>query len=263
MVSPADASLHMLRVHIAAVGFEVDRIVLPAKQMRADRVWLVVHNEPHDNKGAQFVERVKNKLESLNIECRQVEADRTDLFDILRALRTVILQEKQNSILVNVSVGSKIQAIGSMMACMMFKDAVRMIKPYYAFPEKYNSPPMKKQELEQETFGLRKTIPLPDYKIEIPSEKLIRCISIISTERDDKITKKMLKDLAIKNNLIHAVTKKTNTAKSSDQAEYMALNKNLIEPLLSWNFITVSKIGSNHIVSLTNEGRDALRFLNI
>jgi hypothetical protein len=122
---------------------------------------------------------------------------------------------------------------------------------------------MKKQELEQETFGLRKTIPLPDYKIEIPSEKLIRCLSIISLEKDGKITKKMLKDLALKNNLIHAVTKKNNTVKSSDQAEYMSLNKNLIDPLLSWNFITVSKIGSNHIVSLTNEGRDALRFLNI
>jgi hypothetical protein len=93
-----------------------------------------VHNEPHDNKGAQFVEKVKKKLQSLSIECREVEADRTDLFDILRALRTVILQEKQNSILVNVSVGSKIQAIGSMMACMMFKDAVRMIKTILRLP---------------------------------------------------------------------------------------------------------------------------------
>jgi hypothetical protein len=43
----------------------------------------------------------------------------------------------------------------------------------------------------------------------------------------------------------------------------MALNKNLLEPMLSWKFITVSKVGSNHVVSMTNEGRDALRFLNI
>jgi hypothetical protein len=49
---------------------------------------------------------------------------RTQLFDTLRALRTIIFEEKKNAIFVNVSVGSKIQAIASMMACMMFKDEV-------------------------------------------------------------------------------------------------------------------------------------------
>jgi hypothetical protein len=199
---------------------------------------------------------VKKRLEGLDIDCRQIEADRTDLFDILTALRTIILQEKENSILVNVSVGSKIQAIASMMACMMFKDTVRMIRPYYAFPEKYARLPMKKQEQEQETFGLKKIIGLPDYKISIPSEKLIKCLSLISNEQNAKITKKMLKDLAVKNNLIHTATKKNNQAESTEQAEYMALNKNLIEPMLSWKFITVSKVGSNHVVSMTNEGHD-------
>jgi uncharacterized protein DUF6293 len=137
------------------------------------------------------------------------------------------------------------------------------IRPYYAFPKKYASLPMKKQEQEQETFGLKKIIGLPDYKISIPSEKLIRCLSFISKEQNAKITKKKLKDLAIKNNLIHTATKKNNPAESTEQAEYMALNKNLLEPMLSWKFITVSKVGSNHVVSMTNEGRDALRFLDI
>ena len=33
-----------LRVHIAPVGFEIDRIVIPARKMRADKVWLIAHN---------------------------------------------------------------------------------------------------------------------------------------------------------------------------------------------------------------------------
>lgn len=45
--------------------------------------------------------------------------------------------------LVNVSVGSKIQAIASMMACMMFKDLVA-IKPYYVVPKKYGIIPQQK-----------------------------------------------------------------------------------------------------------------------
>ena len=43
---------------------------------------------------------------------------------------------------------------------------------------------------------------------------------------------------------------------------YMALNKNLIEPLIDWKFVNFEKIGSNHIVSLTDKGLNALRILH-
>jgi Family of unknown function (DUF6293) len=249
-------SLQILRVHMAPVGFEVDRIVLPAINMKADRVWLIVHAGSHADKGDKFVKAIESKLKDARIECLKAPADRIDLFDILRALRTIILKEKGNSILVNVSVGSKIQAIASMMACMMFKD-LAMIKPYYVVPEIYNSSLAK--ENKQETEGVKDIIGLPEYKIEIPSDKLIRCLGLIDERAGGKITKRELKDLAIENNLIHMDDKKI----SSDQAAYMALNKNLIEPLLDWKFITESKVGSHHIISLTEDGKHALKFLNI
>jgi len=258
-------SLQTLRVHVAPVGFEIDRIVLPAIKMKADRVWLVAHNEPHVDKGDKFVKAIQSKLKDGRIECLQAQANRIDLFDILRALRTIFLQEKGNSILVNVSVGSKIQAIASMMACMMFKD-ITTIKPYYVVPEIYNSSLTKEER--QETEGIKDIIGLPEYKIEIPSDKLIRCLDIINKKTDGKITKRELKDLAMKDNLIRVDydNKQKDGAKRvrpeySDQAAYMALNKNLIEPLLGWRFITETKIGSHHIVSLTEDGKHALTFL--
>jgi hypothetical protein len=52
------------------------------------------------------------------------------------------------------------------------------------------------------------------------------------------------------------------TCEYSDQVGYMALNKNLIEPLLDWQFITEIRISSHHIVSLTEDGKHALTFLN-
>jgi uncharacterized protein DUF6293 len=248
-------SLQILRVHVAPVGFEVDRIVLPAINMKADRVWLIVHSGAKADKGDKFVKAIQSKLKDARIECLKAPADRIDLFDILRALRTIILKEKENSILVNVSVGSKIQAIASMMACMMFKD-LAMIKPYYVVPEIYNSSLAK--ENKQETEGVKDIIGLPEYKIEIPSDKLIRCLGIIDERAGGKISKRELKDQAIQNNLIHVDDKKI----TSDQAAYMALNKNLIEPLLDWKFITESKVGSHHIISLTEDGIHALKFLN-
>jgi hypothetical protein len=168
--------------------------------MKADRVWLITHNNPSEDKAHQFVVSVQNRLKQARIEWLQTEADRTELFHTLRALRIIILKEKGNSILVNVSVGSKIQAIASMMACMMFKD-VAMIKPYYVVPETYTSP------LAEETKGVKDVIPMPEYKIELPDEKLVRCMAIINGRTNGKITKHDLKDLAKERNLIHVAEK--------------------------------------------------------
>jgi hypothetical protein len=251
-----------LRVHIAPVGFEVDRIILPAISKKADRVWLITDKPSHqEDKGSPYAESIAKKLKASNIDCQQAYADRIDLFDILRALRTIIFREKGNHILVNISVGSKIQAIASMMACMMFKD-MATIKPYYVVPEKYNTILLEEKK-NQETEGMKDIITLPEYKIEIPSEKLIECIHMISQHKGKKITKRELKDLALNKNLIQVGKKdEQDNEERSDQAAYMALNKNLIEPLMYWKFISIEKIGSRHIVSLTDEGLNALRFLH-
>ena len=46
-----------LRVQIAPVGFEIDRVVLPAKQERADRVWLLTHENKSDDKAGPVYHR--------------------------------------------------------------------------------------------------------------------------------------------------------------------------------------------------------------
>src|ERR1051325_3462912 len=122
--------LETLRVHIAPIGFESDRIFLPAQKMKADRVWLIVHNGVGADLGVKFRKEVQTALNEKGIECHLEGADRTDLFDTLKALNTIIRKEIKNSIFVNVSVGSKIQSIACTMICMMFKDKAQ-IKPYY------------------------------------------------------------------------------------------------------------------------------------
>ena len=42
----------------------------------------------------------------------------------------------------------------------------------------------------------------------------------------------------------------------------MTVNKTLIEPLLDWRFINESKIGSRHVISLTDDGKHTLQFLD-
>jgi Family of unknown function (DUF6293) len=76
--------------------------------MKADKVWLLNHSKPEEDKGNPFIAQVERKLKGSNIECKKSQANRTDLFDILSAFHRIVLEEKSNSILVNVSVGSKI-----------------------------------------------------------------------------------------------------------------------------------------------------------
>ena len=52
-----------LRVHIAPVGFEIDRIIVPATKMRADKVWLIGHNNLSHDKARAFLEKIKKTLE--------------------------------------------------------------------------------------------------------------------------------------------------------------------------------------------------------
>jgi hypothetical protein len=42
----------------------------------------------------------------------------------------------------------------------------------------------------------------------------------------------------------------------------MSLNKTLIEPLRDWRFITETKVGTHHYISLTDDGKHALHFLS-
>ena len=46
-----------LRIHIAPVGFELDRIILPAVRMKADKVWLIAHDNTvlQTESGAAFM----------------------------------------------------------------------------------------------------------------------------------------------------------------------------------------------------------------
>jgi len=242
--------LETLRVHIAPIGFEIDRVVIPAKRLKADRVWLIVHNGVEADKGRAFRDKVSKLLEEAGIECQVEGADRTDLFDTLRALNNIIRKEIKNAIFVNVSVGSKIQSIACTMICMMFKDKAS-IKPYYAVPKDYNVP------TQQESRGLKNIISLPDYKIEIPSNKLVQCLKIINEWKGSTITKKILRDKALEKDLI-----RVEKGKNREQSAYMALNKNLIDPLLKWRFISIDKIGRNYAVTLTTDGINVLRFLD-
>ena len=63
------------RIHVAPVGFEVDRIVLPAIQMKADRVYLLIHDNRSEDKASLWIKDVKKELKANKITSEEVYAN--------------------------------------------------------------------------------------------------------------------------------------------------------------------------------------------
>ena len=246
------ARIAKLRVHIAPVGYEVDRIVLPAKQEKADRVWMLLHENKSEDKAGPFVTKITKQLEKLGIEVKQEDHDRRDLFKIIRAVKNIIEQEKGNEIYVNLASGSKIQAIGTMMACMMFNDNEN-IHPFYVEAKNYPGFDAK-QPL---STGIKDIQDVPPYSIKIPEEKLIQALEIIK-ENNGKLTKKEMAQIAENKKIITVNAQE----KNHSMARFASLDKNIIHPLEDqWKFIKVKKIGRNRWITLTQEGKNAIEFL--
>ena len=241
-----------LRIQIAPVGYEIDRVVLPAKQEKADKVWLLIHENKSDDKAAPFISKITNQLEKLGIEVVQEYHNRRDLFQIIRAVKNIIQKENGNEIYVNLASGSKIQAIGTMMACMMFNDDSN-IHPFYVEAKNYPGFDSKKPL----STGIKDIQDVPPYSIKIPDLKLVDALRIIQ-DNGGKITKKIMAELAEKQNLI-SVNPKDEEHRS--MVRFTSLDKNIIQPLEEWGFIKVEKVGRNRWISITEEGSNASEFL--
>jgi len=83
------------RIQIAPVGFEVDRVVLPAIREKAERVYLMVHNNRSEDKATKYAAAIQKKLKAANIDTKLVYCDWENIEEITRVARDLILQESR------------------------------------------------------------------------------------------------------------------------------------------------------------------------
>jgi len=238
-----------LRVHIAPVGYEIDRIVLPAKKMRADKVCLLVHENPSVDKAISFYDKISKQLQKQNIEVTKEYHDRLDLFKIIKSVKEIIQKEKGNIIYVNLASGSKIQSIACMMACMMFNDD-KNVRPFYVEAKDYlgfSGKPI--------STGIKEIQDVPTYEIKKPEQRHIEALRIIN-EKGGRISKKEMAELAVNKKLIVV------NAENESQATFASLDKNIINALENqWKFVKVEKIGRTRWINITEDGKNAAEFL--
>ena len=172
------------RIQIAPVGFEVDRVVLPAIREKAEKVYLMVHKNRSEDKATKYTAAIQKKLKAANIETEFVYCDWQNIESITREARDLILRlsktkpgEAGNEIAINLASGSKNHAIGLDRACMTFRKR-KHIHPFYPEAEKWTAWRYPKQQ----STGVKKIKQIPIHRIIVPEPELIDALKIIKRD---------------------------------------------------------------------------------
>ena len=242
--------IYRKRIQIAPVGFEVDRVVLPAIREKAEKVYLMVHKDRSKDKATKYAAAIQRKLKAKNIETALVYCDWENIEEITRVARDLILKESSNEVAINLASGSKNHAIGLDRACMTFRKR-KHIHPFYPEAEKWTAWKYPKQQ----STGVKKIKQISIHRIIVPEPELIEALKIIKKNSVHIPTKKgrvgiRKKDLAI---AMYGDDSKQNLTK---------LQRNITQKLKKpWFAIDIfDKVSRSDWISLNNEG-EYLRYV--
>ena len=241
------AKIYRKRIQIAPVGFEIDRVVIPAKKEKAEKVYLMVHKNITEANYAvhkKYYTLIQKKLKAAKIETELVYCDWKNIEEITRVARDLILKEADNEIAINLASGSKNHAIGLDRACMTFRKRDN-IHPFY--PEAKNYRAVKYPC--QQSSGVKQIKQVPIHRIIVPEPELIEALKIIKHNSTDiplhkgkKGVKK--KDLA------------TAYFGDSSKVNLTKLQRNITQKLeKTWRAIEIIQVGQSDWISLTDEGK--------
>lgn len=252
------------KIHIAVLGYEIDRIVEPLKRMGASKFYLII-GEEDSPVAKQFIPVLKKKIvigsdesmESLEVDGKNVTSDNLIPLDSFKEEPvksvwnyTQLLNkfcdlikcetEKGNKVYINISSGSKLAAVAGSIAAYMYGG-----EPYYVQVKDYNyiNSLLEKGESinglttgvsqihsipNPETSGVKNILSVPNYsEIKKPDENLIKALSMVPSQSPG-ISQKDFMKILIDKGLI---------AGENENAVYIGFRRKYLEPLLDKKWI--------------------------
>lgn len=244
------------RVHVAPVGFEVDRIVEPVVKMEGEAVVLLAQLLERD-KGRHFLDKVVGKLRRRGIKIEVIRRDINDLYALTRAFAGVFRLHRHDSIYLNVSSGSKIEAIAAMLATMLVRNEGIDVTPYYAVPHEYATPLNKPL-----SRGCDEVMPLPHLSMQVPSPEMREALKILKAGAKSKSD--LAVELAKRDRLDRG--RLSPEGKPKDEAARVSLQTSVdirvVRKLDDLKYVQVRRRGRQAIVALTPLGLSAAEFFS-
>ncbi|MCI4340317.1 MAG: DUF6293 family protein [Thermoplasmata archaeon] len=244
------------RIHIAAVGFEVERVVDPVLRERADRVYLLTRDS--EDAARPFVDEVVRRLRASD-RPPQVHVEATEIWDVfgaLGALRQIFEREHRSDrrapevvpIRVNVSTGTKITAIAGTLACMLWRG-----EPYYVQLSKawYSDRTPKVRAVND---VVRRIDPVGVYELRAPSKELVEVLEALDRRGGSLRKRDLIRELG----LDRLPPGESGGHAPSPQAQHSRLRTRLLPLETRWGFVASDPGGARGRVRLTDQGRLAL-----
>lgn len=232
------------RVHIAPVGFEIDRVVLPFIKMKGERIHLIVRRDSNE-RGINCQEKIVEDLERAQ-KPYQIHKAELDLLKLIYTCRKIIEGELDsgNHVFVNISSGGSIQGVACHFATLTFKKGV---SAYYAYPERYIE--MVDPNRAQNSAGLSKIEMVPHYSIDLPTPEEMSFLVLVGQSKDSR--KSILLRRCLESGLFSVEGK-------SKPYGHVILESRYIRPLEEKELLVVEGRGRNSRVLLTEKGRNTL-----
>lgn len=171
-------SVRDLRVHVAGQGYEVQRIVQPAVEMRADRVYLLT--DPPKPELKPYHSLVLKRLKEAGIESRVRLCEVWDPNAVVGEMGKIAEAERGNHVYVNLGTGPKTCAIGGSLAAMLWG-----FDAYYPKVD-YEAKPV---ELPQD-FPVRGRTEIPTFKLDPPTGDVLAVLELLSEKKGKPARKK-------------------------------------------------------------------------
>lgn len=233
-----------LRVHFAAVGFEVDRIVRPMEDMKADVGVLLSYS--YTDRAQKPFEEVVRKLKSDGLGPLILNTDLWDPSQVVDVVGATVSSAPQHEYFFNVSTGPKPACVAGTMAAMFWR-----IRPYYAGVD-----------YSKELFGPgdHPTVGPPTFittMVAAPPDKQSMMALAFLVTRAKPVSKKEL--------LAHMVSTRSIGAQSGESASPQSLHGQLdsvLGRLEAWGFVRREGRGKPMRIHLTDSGKGGYKMFH-
>lgn len=245
------------RIHVAPVGFEVERVTDPILAERADRAYLLTR--AGDDAADPFVKEVARRLARAPRPV-EVVVERTEIWDVfgaLSALRRIFDREGRSDrhaagvvpIRVNVSTGTKITAIAGTLACMLWRG-----EAYYAQVSRawYSG---RTPRVRPVNDVVSRVDPVSVYELRAPAPELVEVLEALERRGGSLRKRELIRELGLDRPAPGEAAGRGPTP----QAQHSRLRTRLAPLEGRWGFVATDRLGARGRVRLTDQGRLALR----
>lgn len=222
-----------LRVHVAGQGFEVRRIVDPALEMRADKVYLLT--DPPRGELKKYHDRVLHHLREAKVETVVRHCEVWDPNAVVGEMGRIAEAERGNHVYVNLGTGPKTCAIAATLAAMLWD-----LTAYYPRVD-YGAAPVEGPQ----DFPVKERTEIPTFHLDPPGPEVLTVLELLAEKKGRPARKKEVVDRLVARRFLKEDTSEQSRQNYADR---------VLKKAMEWGFLDSEGEGRKRRLRLNPRG---------